>query len=273
MSVSALLNITAPNLYKLHAARFNQHSQPLDVFIHDKNEWNKWNQWISGRHEFNRQFILSLIDFYPQRDIWLFGGVYEVQGFIGGHDRMSRHCHAYNSVLTDQGADYIGRLKIHAPMRVRGRVFNLETRLPNMAIHEIISKKYSGQPFLGYSKVSLSWTELCSIVSNEREDWKTALANIHGIYLITLSNGQQYIGSAYGQNGIWSRWANYAHTKDGGNYLMKEANDKSLGKYIEGAKFTLLEVIQTSSPKEEVVRRESYWKKALGTRAHGLNAN
>ena len=54
---------------------------------------------------------------------------------------------------------------------------------------------------------------------------------------------------------------------------MKEANIKSLGEFIEAAQFTLLEVSQGTKSKEEILERESYWKDALGTRAHGLNAN
>jgi len=273
MSLSALLEIDNPKKFKLHAARYNQHNQPLDVYIRDKEEWHDWNRWISGKHEFNRQYILSLIDFYPQRDVWLFGGIYEVLGFKDGHDRKSRHCHAYNNVLTEQAEEFIGRLKIHAPMRVRGRVFNLENRLTDMQIQEIIPERYSGQPFPGYKNVSLSWTELCSIVANDRRDWKAALSHMHGIYLITLSDGRQYVGSASGQIGIWARWSAYAHTKDGGNILMRQANDKSLGKFIEDARFTLLEISWDSKSTEEILKRESYWKNALGSRAHGLNAN
>ncbi|WP_371397218.1 GIY-YIG nuclease family protein [Fretibacter rubidus] len=273
MSVSKLLEISKPETYKLHTARYNQHIQPLDVFISDKEAWHNWNRWISGKHEFNRQFILALIDFYPQRDVWLFGGVYEVMGFQDGHSRQSRHCHAYNSVLTHHGSDYIGRLKIHAPIRVRGRVFKLENRLPDMKIQEIIPEQYSGRPFPGYAKVSLSWTELCSIVANDRQDWKTALSNMQGVYLITLSDGRQYVGSASGNQGIWSRWSCYASTKDGGNTLMKEANDKSLGQYIQDATFTLLDTSLDLKTEEIIKDRESYWKRVLGTRAQGLNAN
>lgn len=273
MSVSNLLELNDPAQYKLHVARYNQINQPLDVFIRDKEEWNDWNRWISSRHEFNRKFILALIDFYPQKDVWLFGGIYEVLGFKPGCSRKSRSCYAYNSILIDQGHDYIGRLKIQAPIRVRGRVFNLENRLKDMSVLEILPRQYSGRPFPGYSKVSLSWTELCSIVANDRSDWKTALSNIRGIYLITLSNGQQYIGSAYGDIGIWARWSSYANTKDGGNILMKEANDATLGAFIKEAKFTLLEASLNHETKEYIIERETYWKSALGTRVHGLNAN
>lgn len=158
-------------------------------------------------------------------------------------------------------------------MRVRGRVFNLENRLYDMAIQEIIPKKYSGQPFPGYSNVSLSWAELCSIFANDRRDWKAALSHMQGIYLISLADGRQYVGSASGDVGIWARWSTYANSRDGGNVLMKQANDKTLGDFIKGARFTLLEISWDTRSSDEILHRESYWKNALGTRAFGLNAN
>jgi hypothetical protein len=43
--------------YKLHVARWNGRSQPLDVFVRDREEWNGWNSWRSDKDEFNRPFI------------------------------------------------------------------------------------------------------------------------------------------------------------------------------------------------------------------------
>ena len=41
--------------------------------------------------------------------------------------------------------------------------------------------------------MSLSWTELCSIVANDRRDWKAALSHMHGINLITLSDANMLV--------------------------------------------------------------------------------
>ncbi|WP_189654688.1 GIY-YIG nuclease family protein [Paracoccus mutanolyticus] len=50
-----------------------------------------------------------------------------------------------------------------------------------------------------------------AVVSNSRPDWKAALESIKGIYLITdTRTGKRYVGSAYGDQGIWSRWCAYA---------------------------------------------------------------
>lgn len=48
--------------------------------------------------------------------------------------------------------------------------------------------------------------------------WKVMLSNVYGIYLILdTTDGQQYVGTAYGTDGIWGRWRAYVQTKHGKN--------------------------------------------------------
>ena len=55
------------------------------------------------------------------------------------------------------------------------------------------------------------------------KQWKMMLSNVYGVYLILDTiTGQQYIGSAYGKDGLWGRWSNYIHTKHGGNKILIE---------------------------------------------------
>jgi len=54
---------------------------------------------------------------------------------------------------------------------------------------------------------------------------------------------------------------------------MKEANDATIGAFIQEARFTLLETCLYHETKAHILERETYWKNALGTRVHGLNAN
>ncbi|MGB0659549.1 MAG: hypothetical protein ACPGNV_05155 [Mangrovicoccus sp.] len=49
-------------------------------------------------------------------------------------------------------------------------------------------------------------------------DRRAALEDFDGVYLITdIHTGRRYIGSAYGDLGIWSRWHQYIDTEHGGN--------------------------------------------------------
>ena len=47
--------------YKVHFARYNQHSQPLEVWVRSKEEWQAWQEYWPGRNDFNRPLIFSLI--------------------------------------------------------------------------------------------------------------------------------------------------------------------------------------------------------------------
>ena len=48
--------------------------------------------------------------------------------------------------------------------------------------------------------------------------WQAALSSISGVYLILdTKTGKTYVGSAYGEGGIWQRWSCYAETGHGRN--------------------------------------------------------
>lgn len=70
--------IASPEHYKLHFARWNGENQPLEVWARDKQEWQGWQEYRPARDDFNRPFIFSLVQFYHETDIWLFGGVFRI---------------------------------------------------------------------------------------------------------------------------------------------------------------------------------------------------
>ncbi len=99
--------MATPQQYKLHLACSDGTDQPLDVFIRNRPEWDDWNTWRGVRDDFSRDFIFALIDFYPERHRWLFGGAYRVLS------RGSRnHAHSYTIELLEESMPFIGRLKV-----------------------------------------------------------------------------------------------------------------------------------------------------------------
>ena len=100
--------IEKPEDYKIHFARWNGDSQPLDVFVRDKADWQGWQEYRPSRDEFNRSFIFSLAQFYHETDAWLFGGVFRV---------VTRYADRYKVKLLDVGSGFIGRLKLHSDYR------------------------------------------------------------------------------------------------------------------------------------------------------------
>src|SRR5258705_10171690 len=78
--------------------------------------------------------------------------------------------------------------------------------------------------FTDYSDFILDFHELKEIIINQYSDWKRMLSVTKGIYLISdTKTGKLYVGSAYGDEGIWGRWSKYVATNGhGDNKTLKE---------------------------------------------------
>ena len=71
----------------------------------------------------------------------------------------------------------------------------------------------------------LPYEKLKEVVENDVDYklWHTAFSNVKAVYLILdVKNGQQYVGSAYGNRGLLERWECYVDTFHGNNKLMRE---------------------------------------------------
>jgi len=259
--------IASPERYKCHFARWNGKHQPLEVWARDEVEWQGWQEYRPARDDFNRPYIFSLIQFYHEVDIWLFGGVFRV---------LKRHEDRYEVELTDDGSGFLGRLKLRSSYRNRSTRVNFENHYPELEIQEILREPYSGRAFPGYEDIDLSFEELEVLVRNDRPDWKGALESVKGVYLITdITTGKRYVGSAYGDQGIWSRWCNYMVSGHGGNVELRAlALDPNLDYCRKSFRFALLEYRSSRTSDETIIGREDFWKQILLTRGdQGLNRN
>jgi hypothetical protein len=259
--------IASPETYKLHFARWNKESQPLEVWARDKREWQGWQEYRPARDDFNRPFIFSLMQFYHEPDIWLFGGVFRV---------LARHADRYEVDLTKEGEGFLGRLKLRSAYRERATRVKLENHYPGFEVQEILREPYSGRSFPGFEDIDLSFEELETLVRNSRPDWQAALSSIKGVYLLSdVTTGKRYIGSAYGDKGIWSRWCAYVASGHGGNMELRAlVSDPTLDYCRKAFRFALLEARPAPTPDEVILGREAFWKRVLFTRGEqGLNRN
>lgn len=129
--------------------------------------------------------------------------------------------------------------------------------------------------FSGYESLVLTYRELKEIVENETgyEAWHTALSSVNAIYLIVdQETGHQYVGSAYGKDGLLGRWSCYVQTYHGNNKLMKELICDFPARY-EHFQFSILQILPKSITDEEVVQIENRYKSKLMTTTFGMNAN
>lgn len=141
-------------------------------------------------------------------------------------------------------------------------------------VEEILPIGYFRE-FTDYLSISLTRSELDFLFTNESSNpvWKSHLSRTNGVYLILDErDGQQYVGSAYGKDGIWGRWTTYFKDPSGGNKRLIEKLESDPNAY-RNFRYSILEVFPGNLLKEEVIQKESLYKKKFGTRAFGLNEN
>lgn len=143
-------------------------------------------------------------------------------------------------------------------------------------------KTLDDKTFPGYKNVSVSYRELKKKL--ESPEWRTALSCRSGVYLITdKPTGKLYVGSAYGEKGIFGRWETYIksgydkHEVENGKYpnkkLQELVNEKGLSYIQENFQYSILETFTDDVSDEYIIGRESWWKEALRSREFGYNAN
>lgn len=261
--------------YKIHLAAYNGYEQPLDVFVRDKNEWKQWNEWRGRKDDFNRKYILGLIPDYHRAGKYVFGGIFEV---VERFDDWQKTERGYKVELTKQFESLIGRLIVDFDRYpgLRGRAFLLESFIDLLSISEILPKPYEGEDFPGYDNVKIDFSSLELIVVNQKMDWKVALENVKGIYLIVdKNNGKKYVGSAYGDYGIWARWSTYIYTGHGYNDELVDLIENNGIEYArKNFQFAILELRSIKTDDDTIIDRESFWKEVLLTRGKfGYNNN
>lgn len=255
--------------FKLHLASWNGKEHPLDVYVTDRDRWLGWNRWRGNRNDWTRKYIFSLIDFYHERDKWLFGGVFEVTGRLatGYEIRPVEKYERFNGRLMLDLRRYQG---------MRGRAFYLERYYGGMTVSDILRRPYDGRSFPGFENVHVPFSELEHIIHRQRKDWHAALKNVKGVYVVfDAATGKKYVGSAYGDTGVWARWSGYVKSGHGWNDELVALIGRSGLEYVrKNFQFCLLEHVSMRSSDDFVIRRETYWKEVLLSRGeYGYNKN
>jgi hypothetical protein len=122
----------------------------------------------------------------------------------------------------------------------------------------------------------VEWPGFMNLNIDERDieglapNWIANLSAANGVYLLVCPDtGEQYVGAAFGAGGFLARWRQYAANGHGGNKLLIARRQRTQAPL----KFCILEVFGSTMTEAEAFEAESRWKHALGSRAHGLNAN
>lgn len=249
---------------KIHLAS-NQESDPLVAFYEGR--FKEWQE-AQTKKNFTRPYVLGLIQL-EDKTSWLYAGLYRILEVKSGAEIAWE----YSTELVSGQDDLVGRLVVKHARNFRNSYPAYETCGRSLQVSELRKERANISSFPGYKNALLKMQELKVVVSQNLESWRTALSNVSGIYVIVdRSSGKKYVGSAYGEGGIWSRWCEYSYSGHGNNRELRALLKQQPG-YSSHFQFSILEVCDLSYTKEQIIAREIHWKKALCTREHGLNSN
>lgn len=172
---------------------------------------------------------------------------------VSGSDR-------YDQTLVEASASYIGRVFIDWG----GSAITWAQRAHNQPkpIMEL-TRVFQEEAFPGYTSfiANLSTVEALPL------SWLAALRAARGVYLLTCPRTkEQYVGSAYGEEGFVGRWLSYARDGHGGNVGLKSRDPSDY-------QVSILEVCGSGLTINEIIRTEALWKDKLQSREMGLNRN
>lgn len=118
-----------------------------------------------------------------------------------------------------------------------------------------------------------SWDALVMTATDIRtisQSWADKLSERRGVYFIVdVSDGARYVGSAYGEENILGRWRAHVHRDKGVTVELAKRDPIHF-------RFSILELLAQNATADEVIAREGLWKDRLATRAPhigGLNRN
>ena len=264
-----LINLSGITIghFKIHCAT-GMKTSPLEAFFE-----GKFKEWQESQNQRNFQCdqILSLI--HINKNKWLFAGIYSVHGFK--ERKEGKRIRYYYSTKELPGLEHlVGHAIIKFDKNFRASYLVGKKHSDNLLVAEIRDQRMSVGDFPGYNSVLLSYRLLCTIVREELPSWKSALCNVAGIYIIVdTKTGKQYVGSAYGGDGIWHRWVRYTKDGHGGNKEIRDLLKIKGREYSSNFQFSVIEVCDLNSNNDYIISRESHWKGVLLTREFGLNKN
>ncbi len=259
------------NRTKIKFNQYNGKEDPLEVYLRNSDEVNgQWLFWRTKRRYFNvGEIAISLIQMSPTS--WLLSTIKEVTRELDVKDGVN-----YDGIELEKNRAFYGRVIVKYRKSHQTQVVYANNIMSRIEVQQILPNIFDGVDFPGYDKVRLSFEQLTTIITRQKRDWIAALENQKAVYLIVdLKSGKQYVGSAYGENGmLLQRWANYVSDGHGGNKFLKELVEQHGIEYVrQFFQYAILENYNSRVDKTIILGRESWWKETLGSRAVGLNAN
>lgn len=246
---------------------FDDNWNPIEVYKNkDFNTLLKGQYWnYKKKKSFKQgQITIGFVKINSNDDLWLLFHVGKITKDLNKLDGIG-----YEYEILIDYEKYFGRLIIRFKNKVQTLIRNAKSVIEDCEVLQLLPDTFDNDLFPGYDKVNISWEELSHVI--KKENWKTALQNQKGIYLITdISNGKFYVGSAYGENMIWGRWQLYVKNGHGGNIDLKDLKFDYIKKSF---RFSILDIYKSTTDDQIIIERENWWKRVLQSRKFGYNKN
>ena len=259
----------------------HQHLPKYDMEELKRSGWFELYQQYQGRAVFEKTD--RLVSFIGAKGRWArFVGVYDIlERLPASRGPMPRDCPHPEWKKTSSTFYRMRRDPAFADLEDRlfidwgGSTRAWYQKLRNKPVMEIVPPGQVLPPFEDYLEFSLTHVELAAIFASPEahREWKARLSAVAGIYLIVAgTSGAQYVGSAYGETGIWGRWRQYAKNGHGGNKLLRKLCETSKS-YPARFNYSVLQVLPKTFTRAEVLGWEVRYKNKLGRKAVSLNMN
>jgi len=191
---------------------------PIEFFknndIESLLEGHYWNYKRKKSYQ-KGQITIGLILLNKKDNLWLLFHIGKITEDLNKLDGVG-----YKYETLQEYEKYYGRLIVRFKNKSQNMIRKAESVISDCEVEQILPNIFNNDIFPGYENVNISWNELSNVIL--KENWKTALENQKGVYLITdISNGKMYVGSAYGENMILGRWKSYVETYHGNNVELK----------------------------------------------------
>jgi hypothetical protein len=273
IKLNDLLNLSNEEL-KTVKVRFNQSNgieNPMDLYLKNPEIVN--NQWFLWRTK-SKLFKVGEIAICLLKlssDTWLLTTIKKITEDLDVCDSIN-----YKAEELEKYKKFYGRVILKYHKTVQTQVMYLGTVKDELEVLEILPTIFDGDEFVGYDKVSLSYSQLEAIIKLKKQTWIGALENQKAVYLQTDKvTGKLYVGSATSDQGmLLSRWKNYIENGHGGNVGLKElVREKGFDYIKKNFQYTIIENFNAKVDDHYVLERESYWKEVLRSREFGYNKN
>ena len=248
--------------------RFNQSNgndfEPLTLFIEKEQKLYEGHFWngLKAKSFKVGQVVIGFVKIETNK--WLLFDISEITKDLDKYGAPG-----YEHRTLEEYKKYFGRLVVRFSNKSQNLIRKAESVIDECEVLEISENIFEGDGFPGYENINLSWHELKRVI--EKTQWKTALENQKGVYLITdISNGKRYVGSAYGVDMLLGRWRDYVYNGHGKNIGLTGFDFE----YIKSNfKYSVLDIYKSTTDDEVIISRESHWKEVLLTKDENFGYN